>query len=498
MKTAIDDAYQYLFQEYRKDWVFFAHHALGHATWSKQRKIIRSVQANQKTAVRAAHGLSKTFSAAEIATIFYNLFPQCRVVTTAPTALQVQKLLWPEIGKNYANANISLIGDCLMTEIKDPENRDHLAYGFSTDKPERSEGAHAWEILVIFDEAKGIPKWWWDSVRGAMSGGFCRWLVISTTDGVEIGSSFYQCFQPGSDWNQIHLSAFDSPYVTGEKFQRLRFPEPGNLGKFKLEKVEPAEIRAQLADKQYIEAGRDPINGWGEGTSLWETKVLGNICDLGADAIIRLSQVRKMNENYLDTAFPGEGRLRAGIDCAWGGSNNTVVWKAKGLKILAEPLIIPSKDLPPLSIVKYQCDLIEQYLENDILSYEVRIDADGGGIGIVSEMQTRGWAVIPIHNGATSNYPDKYANFASEIWFEAAKIIQDIACPEYQKLINELTRRKSAGVTGMDSKGRQAVEKKEEYIKRHGASPDFADSFLYTICNISGGGYAKEVPGDFY
>ena len=48
-----------------QDPVLFAKRILGHKVWSKQEEILRSVATHRRTAVRACHSSSKTFTAAE-------------------------------------------------------------------------------------------------------------------------------------------------------------------------------------------------------------------------------------------------------------------------------------------------------------------------------------------------------------------------------------------------------------------------------------------------
>ena len=503
--TDYDTALAGLYALYHEDWVVMAEHGLGHFTWSKQREIIYSVQRNKKTAVRASHGSSKTFSAAEIAVIFYNLFPESVVITTAPSYDQVDLLLWKEIRKIYKDEgrkNIRLSGKCYdgacyIVVMNRPE---HYVHGFSTDRATRAEGFHAWDILYIFDEAKGIPAWMWDSAKGALGSGNSKWLVISTTDGVEIGSPFHKCFLPGSDWNQIAISAYDTPYYTGEKFKRIVFPDPLNLMNYYREEIAPEDARIQIHGRDYIEASLDPVNGWGKDSPLFLTKVEGKICDLGADSIIRLSQTRKMFENYNMPDFDASGGKRGGIDLAWGGMADTVAWKAEGLRVLSQPLVIKSKDLPEIELIKYQCDMIESYFGHD-KEFQLKIDVTGGGIGVTSEMQSRGWKVTPINNAWDGTKLDKggkklYQKIIDEMWFEVAKIVQDIACPNIPRLEMELVQRKTKG---LNSKGQMVVERKEDYIKRGFRSPDFADSFLLTFYNFSGRGvYVGQSKEDFY
>jgi len=462
-----------LFTEYRKDPVFFVEHALGHVTWSKQREILTSLQSHEKVAVRACHGVSKTFTAAEIAVWFLNCYEGSKVITTAPNFSQIKMLLWSEINAIYAKSRIRLEGECLTTEIK-TDDSDHFAIGFSTDKPARAEGWHAPAILFIFDEAKGIPQWMWDSVRGLMTGGLCRWLVISTTDGVQVGENYYKIFNDlSSDWKKIHVSAFDSPYVTGEKFRGIEIEDVTRPDKFKLKYVDPKDLVIQIATPKYIE---DCKKDWGEDSVLFLTKVLGEICDVGADTIIKLSQVNRMFENAKNADFDSTGQEEIGVDVARGGADDTVMRKRKGLKVI-EKKVLTSKQLPEKAKLVYIADEVEKFAEfkKDI---RIKVDDTGVGGGVTDILQSHSYNIVPVNFQSEAKEPDKYPNVISEMWFEVGKIIGEISCPEDDRLMTELVNRKSKS---LDKKGRRVVESKDEYKERGFRSPDEADAFLLTF-----------------
>lgn len=464
------EIYRTLVEEYRDNPVFFVEHALGHKTWGKQREILRSVQENQKTAVRACHGSSKTYTAAEIAVWFLNNYDNSKVITTAPTFSQVAYLLWAEINAIYRNSRIRLEGESQVTMIK--TNRpDHYAIGFATDKPARAEGWHAPAILFIFDEAKGIPQWLWDSVRGLMTGGFCRWLVISTTDGVEVGENFYKIFESDNGWNKIHIEADDSPYITGEPFKYIEMPDIEHPERFSRQEVSPKDIVIQIASPEWKEECKQV---WGIDSVLYLTKVKGAIIDQAADTLIKLSQIRKMYDNGRNKSFDQSGKMEAGVDVAYGGSDDTVYFSRKGLKILNHKTIV-SKDLPLKAKLEFLADELEVFLDYD-KGFKIKIDDTGVGGGLVSIMQRRGYNVIPINFAKTANDPDSYPNTISEMWFETARIIHEIACPELDRLKTELVNRK---YKPLDKKGRRVIESKEDYKKRGSfQSPDMADAFL--------------------
>src|SRR5512140_2336572 len=77
----------------------FATAMLGPRLWSGQRAILRSVAAHRRTAVKACHASGKTFTAAQVALWWITCHSEAVAVTTAPTRMQVERLLWGEIHK---------------------------------------------------------------------------------------------------------------------------------------------------------------------------------------------------------------------------------------------------------------------------------------------------------------------------------------------------------------------------------------------------------------
>jgi hypothetical protein len=348
---------------------------------------------------------------------------------------------------------------------------DHYAIGFSTDKPPRAEGWHAPSILFIFDEAKGIPRWLWDASRGSMTGGFCRWLVVSTTDGVQVGDEFWKIFQGDqSEWNRIHVSAFDSPYVTGEKFRGIDVPDPLRPDRFRRTWKAPADFQIQIATANYIKTCYDD---WGKDSVLSLTKVHGEIVDAGSDSIIKLSQVMEMFGNWDKPDFNGDGADEGGIDVARGGTDDTVFKHRKGMKLI-DSKTISTTGLPEKAKLVYIADEAERFFAYN-KKMSLKIDDTGVGGGLTDILQARGYNVIPVCFGGGANEPDKYPNVASEMWFEVGKIIHEIACPKNDRLMTELVNRKSKG---LDKKGRRVVESKDDYKARGFRSPDDADGFL--------------------
>jgi len=473
-------------RKYLSDPVFFTEHALGVYTWSKMREIMESVRDNKYTAVRACHGSSKTFTAAIIAIWFFNMFLNSKVITTAPTGPQVELLLWTEIGKLYRTSRIELEGECLIKAIKDRERSEHLAVGFSTDKAERAEGWHAPEILFILDEAKGIEQWMWDSMAGALGGGHCRALAISTTDGVNAGEKFHSIFtdpRVGAKWNKIHIDVLDLPTFTNEPLI-IRDYKTGD----RIEK-QIKDLNIQISTPEWEKERKDE---WGGDSVLYLTKCRGQITDETPDSIIKLSQVMKMFDNYNNPNFDDTGAVEYGVDVARFGDDSSVFYGRKGLKTIG-------KEKHNKRDLEYLADRLEEFVEYKKLSTEckIKIDDTGVGGGLVDIMRRRGYQnIIAVNFGQVAQEPDKYPNAISEMWFELASMIDQIASPNDEVLKAELVNRKQKK---LDIKGRRVVEPKDDYKKRFsGKSPDHGDAFLLCYYNMSCGPVAYMVEHDVY
>ena len=181
--------------------------------WPKMREVALSVRDNPKTAVKAGHGVSKSFGAARIALWFLLSHYPSTVITTAPTHNQVEEILWREIRDSFSRRKIPVDVEPTRTRL-DLEEK-WFALGFST-RPDtvtseatRFQGFHNKYILVIFDEAAGIDPRIWKAAQHLLTSGHCRWLVIGNPTS-DVGD-FADCFKEDSEWNKITISVLDTP-----------------------------------------------------------------------------------------------------------------------------------------------------------------------------------------------------------------------------------------------------------------------------------------------
>src|SRR5216683_1641679 len=80
-----------------KDPVLFATQILGANLWDREVEILRSIQHHRRTAIKACHGVGKTFTLAHAALWWLARYDDGIVLTTAPTRRQVETQLWSEL-----------------------------------------------------------------------------------------------------------------------------------------------------------------------------------------------------------------------------------------------------------------------------------------------------------------------------------------------------------------------------------------------------------------
>jgi hypothetical protein len=88
------------------DPVLFARRVLGTSLWEREAEILLSIQKNRRTAVKACHGVGKTFTLAVAALWWLTRYEEGIVLTTSATQRQVRTQLWSEIHRAVARAKV--------------------------------------------------------------------------------------------------------------------------------------------------------------------------------------------------------------------------------------------------------------------------------------------------------------------------------------------------------------------------------------------------------
>jgi hypothetical protein len=281
---------------------FVENHLLGFL-WSKQREILNSIRDHRLTTVPACHAPGKSFTAANAACWWIAAHPpgEAFVVTLAPTGHQVKAVLWREMNRIHKQGRLP--GRMITTEWKLDDDA-LVAFGRSPmdSDPTAIQGIHAKWVLTILDEACGIAKPLWDAVSSLAANDFSRILAIGNPD--DPSTEFATVCKPGSGWNVISISAFETPNFTDEPV--------------------PDFMRPNLVGPVWVAERK---RRWGVDSPMYQSKVLGKFPEQSRDGLIKIADIIAAAQRTLEPSLPHE----LGVDVGRGkGGDNSCVYLRRG------------------------------------------------------------------------------------------------------------------------------------------------------------------------
>lgn len=443
---------------YRHDAKAWAKDKLGVHLWSKQVDIVDSVREHRRTAVKSCHGAGKSFTAGLLAAHWIDTHPpgEAIVVSTAPTYKQVHAVLWEEIRKQHRNGDLPgtvlqtdewKIGDVLVGMGRKPA--DHDAHGF--------QGIHRRYVLAILDEACGIPDALWTAVEAITTNADCRILAIGNPD--DPATEFGKVCTPGSGWNVLQISSFDTPNLSGEPV--------------------PEEMRHLLPDPQWVE---DAKRRWGEDSPAYTSKVLGEFPEVTVDTLIPQRYIVAAQNRDLPVGAPPR---TLGVDVARFGTDRTVlVLNEAGRVRVVESRGKQSTTETTGRVVHHARDLDVD---------EIRVDGVGVGGGVVDQLVTItgddgnrivNVPVLDMQAGAGATDPAIYKNARAE-WYWCLRTLFEQGAIDLDPADDDLAAELSALRYNYTSRGQVVIESKDDMRKRGMPSPDRADAVMLALATVN-------------
>lgn len=450
-------------RNYKKDPTRWARERAGVDLWSKQQHIIESVRDHPQTAVHSCHAIGKSFVAATTVAWWLDVHPvgEAFVVTTAPTDKQVKAVLWREINRLHTRAGLAgrtnlsewYIGKELVAFGRKPADQDPTAF----------QGIHARYVLLVLDEACGIPKELWDAGSSIVSNEHSRTLAIGNPDD-PFGEFAANC-RPGNGWNIIHVSYKHTPNFTGEPVAEI--------------------VKDSLIAPRWVE---ERAKKWGRGSAIFTSKCEGNFPLEGTSGTIPYAWATACRTLDLPSGASYDLPVEAGIDVGAGG-DRTVIRERRGLRAGREEVFV---DADPMRTVGR---LIEKINEWGV----TRVKVDNIGIGWALTGRLR--ELSSIHNTAgalagdtshsaevvgvnfgerpTEGREKQYLNKRAEVYWtvgrERSRLRQWDLGEVDDDVVAELT---VSTYEIVDSFGKIKIEPKDKIIERLGESPDRAEALL--------------------
>ncbi len=466
----------------------FARDRLNLTLTPDQIMVIESVRDHKRTAVRSGNALGKTFDTSVVVTWFMECFDNAIVYTTAPSFKQVVDLLWKEIRSRREEATPRLRGTMPPKEPRWDVSHKHFAKGVTADSEEGFKGQHAENLLIVIDEAAGVPGFIWTAISTMVKGKNGRVLAIgnpTTTSG-----DFYDAFHSKKKlWHEVHMSPRNHPNIVSG-LQQMGL----NWNQF-LDIPFGSETDEEIANLDEVFTGavtlmdiHEAKEEWGIGSPGWKSIVMGEFPPISERTIISMAMVMNArnggaNHEKLQTLprhLPELTGLWAGMDVAGSGRNadRSAIVYMDGRRVTGCETW-RGKQIHESAAVA---------IESMRRGYKLVFDATGLGEAFVSEfsktefVKGRDW--YPVNASGSADDPKRYGRMRDQLWFHAADYLrlgyidlsEGLNDKDFVTLAAELTATEVHKESGKPN-GQRRAETKNDVRPKLKRSPDLADAF---------------------
>lgn len=393
-----------------------------------------------REAISSGHGIGKT---AEVAWIIHWAMatrPHLNGVVTANTTTQLTTKTWRELSLWNKRA---INGHWFKWSATRFVHRDHPDTWFTAAIPntehnsEAFAGLHAEHVLIIYDEASGIPDKIWEVSEGAMTQTKAMWFAYGNP--TKNTGRFVDCF--GSDRSRWHTTQIDSR-------------------------------DCKMTNKRELD---EWVRIYGEDSDFVRVRVRGVFPRAGSmqfvptDIVDLAMAVEIPMEIYLHMP------IVLGVDVARFGDDKSCIACRQGRKVHE---IRKFRELNTMQLAVEVSVAIREY--NPAITF---VDGVGVGAGVVDRLRQLGYEIVEVNAGEKPLDEELYYNKRAEMWDRMRTWLRQGADIPYD---NE-TRTSLIGIEyGFDDKERIRMERKKDMKKRGLDSPDEGDAIAHTFAEIIG------------
>ena len=398
--------------------------------------------------IQSSNGNGKDFMAALITWHFNDCFSKPRIMATANTGQQLRMVYWSEVAKvkslaikpdgglSHLHSEFVIQADKMFRKLpkdKGDEGKEWLtelvtinAKSTPEEQGESLAGRHAKNMLIVVDEASGIP----DAVFKPLDRTLTDYLnlvfmIFNPTRNT--GYAIESQTKHREQWIALHWTALDSENVTSEQIERLRkYGEDSPAYRIGVLGLPPVSTENALIPYEWI---TEAINRDIEPTP-YDPVILG--CDVG------------------------------------GGGDRSVIAIRQGGKITD---IRTFNDKDTMKVVGW----ISETAHGNEASVSV-VDSNGLGAGVADRLRELEHVVHPVWGQGKADR-EGFLNTRAEMYFTLREQFENkaISIPDNQDLVNELSAMK------FEQSGNQIkILGKKDIRKAIGMSPDLADALAYT------------------
>jgi len=440
---------------YVNDPIKWAHDVIGFKPDKWQAEMMRDFIEHKFLAISTGTGVGKTCVLSVLIWFFLSTRPFPKVPCTAPAGHQLFDVLWAELAKWQRQS--ALLRESFRWTQKKITFNGHEEEWFAVartsraqpgrDTAEALQGFHADNILMVVDEASGVPDQIMSAVDGAITSPGAHVILTS---------------------NPTRRSGYFFKTITDKR----RSLEEG--GSFKIRHVSCEEAlrdtsRPEMIDGIKIHIAR-ALEIYGRGSDFYRVKVLGLPPLAEAAALITPEQVYEAHLREV----PDTGQVFLSCDPARYGDDDTMFYVRKGWKMVDRARI---SGMDTMKVTKVGMDLVAKYKPD---YYCIDVIGIGSGVYdrtrelyIENELPTSG--LMPVHVGEKAEEEDKYYNVRAEIFWNLRAFIEKVGIGFDTEMLDEELTTITYGWDQKDSKIK--IQSKDDIKKTLGRSPNDADAF---------------------
>lgn len=398
---------------------------------------------HRRISVRSGHGVGKSTAVSWLSLWYILTRYHAKIVITAPTSAQLYDALFAEI-KRWVREMPEPLQTLLEVkaeriELKEMPQENFISARTSrAEQPEALQGIHAENVMLIADEASGIPEQVFEAAAGSMSGHNAVTILLGNP--VRSSGFFYDTHNRlAGEWWTRRVSCVDSPRVSDA----------------------------------YV---KEMASRYGEESNAYRIRVLGEFPRSDDDTVIPMELLDlAVQRDVKPTEFQP---LVWGLDVARFGSDSSALCKRRGNTVTEPIRVWRNLDLMQLTgaVVAEWEALIPSERPAEIL-----VDSIGLGAGVVDRLRELGLPARGINVSESPALGMTYRNLRAELWHKAKAWLEKRDCrlPKDDRLISELATVRYS----FTSNGKIQIESKDEIRKRGLPSPDLADAFVLTFAS---------------
>ena len=359
-----------------------------------------------------------------------HLNPQ--VIVTANTADQIKTRTWRELRKWHDLLINKHWFDWLAKKYylrKDPDKWYAHPIVWDENKPSAVQGIHEKNVLIIVDEASGLPKSIADALEGCSATN--KFIFIKFGNPNQASGDFYDCFHRNKNlWNRFYINALDT----------------------------------RKSNKALIEEWKEY---YGTDSDQWKVRVLGQFPSQSSLQFISSKTVEDaINRQVFEQVYK-KFPIVLGVDVARQGKDKSVISVRQGRKLIAlmkwnEADIMKFADHVYNAAIKFKSDAIF-------------VDGGGVGGGVIDRLRQLGLDVFEVNFGsrASDAYKDRCELLGDEMWQKMKEWLENADIMNDPDLQDELTKREFC----FNKKQQLKLQRKIDME----SSPDCADSLALTF-----------------